>query len=472
MRSQNGLAQTLSNPNVEMSLPAAYLHRSVYHFTPIDNLRAILEHGLLAIREQKRLGLPQHSIVEDSEHPKGWWEGIQTHRTSLAVPAGPGGYAHDYVPLYFCKLSPMLLSVISNKVVDEETIIHFEFPIHILTQYPSVFSDAAVIPGSEPHFYNRVEDLDHLNWDAIDSPAWRMPNLALRYARLAELLIFRQLPVSAAVRLIVWDNEAARRVAEVYAALQLNAPHIETDPSCYFIDPNARELTPAVRGPKGIYQVYQKTVAELSKESGMANAPRFANLEALLHALRQDMHCLPETAELAGLESDNRAHFEDVGAHTRRVVAELLKTPEYQSLPPSDQLLVEVAAFLHDIGKGPKQRWAQMGGKQQIDFDHPVKGLPMVARILTQEVARVSLPEADLLCKLVAYHDIIGGVLTSGRRLEELQSIISSERDLDMLLALSRADASAINPDWIVSQQRAVLRQAVLANLTNIGLKP
>lgn len=163
MRSQNGLAQTLSSPNVEMSLPAAYLHRSVYHFTPIDNLRAILEHGLLAIREQKRLGLPLRSIVEVSEHPKGWWEGIQTHHTSLAVPAGPGGYAHDYVPLYFCKLSPMLLSVISNKVVDEETIIHFEFPIHILTQYPSVFSDAAVIPGSEPHFYNRVEDLDHLN---------------------------------------------------------------------------------------------------------------------------------------------------------------------------------------------------------------------------------------------------------------------------------------------------------------------
>jgi len=59
-----------------MPLSAVYRSRSVYHFTPIANLPAILEHGLLAISEQKRLGLPLHTIV---------WEAIQAHRASLAV---------------------------------------------------------------------------------------------------------------------------------------------------------------------------------------------------------------------------------------------------------------------------------------------------------------------------------------------------------------------------------------------------
>jgi hypothetical protein len=437
----------------DMSIPPTYQRRSVYHFTPIANLSTILAHGLLSIAEQKRLGLPLRTIV---------WKAIQTYRTGLAVPVGPGGFAHEYVPFYFCKLSPMLLSVISNKVVDEETIIHFEFPIDILEQYPAVFTDAAVIPGSEAHFYSRSADLDHLNWDAIDSPAWRMPNLALRHARLAELLIHRQMPISAATRIIVWDNDAVRQVAEMYAALQQEPPCIETDPGCYFIDPAAPHPTPVVRGPKSIYQVFRETVERLRPALGHAVAPRFSDLEALRLALQRDFGCLPETDDLVGLETDNRAHFEDVGAHTRRVVAELLKTPEYRGLPAPDQALVEVAAFLHDIGKGPKQRWANSGGKQQIDFDHPVKALPMLERILTEEVAQVSLEEADLLCKLVAYHDIIGGVLSSGRRLEELQAITNGECELDMFLALSRADASAINPAWIDPAQRAALRQAAL----------
>jgi hypothetical protein len=439
-----------------MPLSAVYRSRSVYHFTPIANLPAILEHGLLAISEQKRLGLPLHTIV---------WEAIQAHRASLAVPVGAGGFVEDYVPLYFCKLSPMLLTVISNKIVDEETIIHFEFPIDTLERYPSVFTDAATMPDAQPRFFTDSKDLRQLNWEAIDSPAWRMPNPALRQARLAELLIHRQMPITTASRIIVWDNAAAGKAAAIFAALHLSPPCIETDPGCYFIDPRAAQPTPAVHGPQSIAHSYQNTVERLRFRLGSGAAPRFSNLNALRLALRSDLSCLPETAELVGLLSDNRVHFEDVGSHTRRVVSELLKTSEYQGLPAPGQDLLELAAFLHDIGKGPKSRWANTGGKQQLDFDHPVKALPMLERILTEEVAQVSLPDAALICKLVAYHDIVGGVLTSGRRLAELQSVIARPAELDMLMALSRADASAINPAWVDLAQRNALRQAALQDM-------
>ena len=442
-----------------MPLSATYRPRSVYHFTPIANLPAILEHGLLANAEQKRGGLPRHTIV---------WEAIQAHRAGLAVPVGMGGFVEDYVPLYFCKLSPMLLTVISNKIVDEETIIHFEFPIDILERYPAVFTDAATMPDAQPRFFAGSEDLAQLNWEAIDSPAWRMPSPALRLARLAELLVYRQMPITAASRIIVWDNTAAEEIAAQFTAAHLTPPCIETDPGCYFIDPRAAQPTPAVQGPKSIAAIYQNTMQRLSSRLGGNAAARFSDLDALRLALRDDLDCLSETAELVGLQSDNRVHFEDVGAHTRRVVSELLKTSEYQELPAPGRDLLELAAFLHDIGKGPKSRWASSGGKQQLDFDHPVKALPMLERILTEEVAHVNPADTALLCKLVAYHDIVGGVLTSGRRLSELQSVLSNPAELEMLMALSRADASAINPAWVDPAQlaqRAALRQAMLPGM-------
>ena len=434
-------------------IPAEFQARTVYHFTPLANLPTILDHGLLSAREQARRGLPQRSIV---------WEAIQTHRANLMVPCGPGGSADDYVPFYFTKLSPMLLAVITNKVVDEEAIIHFEFSIDILESYPAVFSDAAISPNSHPGFFTLPEDLGHLDWRIIDSPEWHLPDPRLRHARLAELLIYRGIPLAGTRRIIVWDNNVARSVAGLYASRGILPPTIETDPGCYFYDPLAAGLKPAVSGPNLILQAYQKTVTQLHSASGQDAHPRFANLNEMLACLQRDFSCLPETAELEGLETDNRAHIEDVGAHTRRVVAELLKTAEYRGLPPADRILLEIAGYLHDIGKGPKSRWAAFGGRQQIDHDHPIKALPMLERIFTHEVAVLDRDGAGLICKLVAYHDIIGGIVYSGRRLDELLAVISTERELDMLISLSKADATAINPAWGEPTPRDALRLAVV----------
>lgn len=439
-----------------MKIPTHFQNRFVYHFTPLDNLPSILAHGLLSAREQKRLGLPQRSIV---------WAAIQAHRASQTVPCGPQGYVQDYVPLYFCQLSPMLLSIIGNKVVDEESIIHFEFPIQIMEKTRMVFTDAAITPSSTPNFYTDPADLAHLNWEAISSPAWRMPNADLRHARLSELLVHLQMPINQAARIIVWDKIVAQQVADLYADFHLIPPRIETDPSLYFINRSESGPAPAILGPTSIYQTYQKTIARLRAQIGHAVQPRYQDLDDLRNALRLSLDALPETAELVGLETDNKAHIEDVGSHTRRVVAELLKTNEYQACSEYDQVLLEITAYLHDIGKGPKSRWAAFGGRQQVDADHPIKALPMLLRIFTQDVASISLEDALLITKLVAYHDLVGGILYSGRRLNELLNVITSERELDMLIGLGKADSTAINPDWLNENLRARLREAVMTEL-------
>ena len=174
---------------------------------------------------------------------------------------------------------------------------------------------------------------------------------------------------------------------------------------------------------------------------------------------------LPETAELIGLESDNGIHVEDVGKHTLSVVKTLLESSEYERLNKSDKLLVEISAYLHDIGKGPKSRWADNGGKQKVDPDHPIKALPMLKRILTEEIATLTERSAKVICKLVCYHDLVGDIIGKGRRIEELFDAVEDERDLNMLIALGKADMLAINPAWandeIIDDIRIQVKDAI-----------
>ncbi len=45
-------------------------------------------------------------------------------------------------------------------------------------------------------------------------------------------------------------------------------------------------------------------------------------------------------------------------------------------------MFVEIAAYLHDIGKGSRSRsrWDSNGGLQKVDPDHPVGAMSIKAR--------------------------------------------------------------------------------------------
>ena len=429
------------------------MQHSVYHFTPLANLPTILQHGLLSINEQQRLGLPIRPLAGQP---------VMEHRSQLRVPAGPGGVVLNYVPFYFSHLTHMLLLIISNKVVDEQRILHIEMPLTLIGRYPTVFTDAPTFPGSNPNFYTDPADLQNLDWATIDAPAWQLEKINLRTPRLSELLVHRQVPMREATRIIVWDNDVAEAVRQVYTDFNLTPPRIETDPAFYFFDPQSDGRLPAIVGPGQIREETKRTVDQILRARRQSLRRRFPGLLELRNALRHDLRALPETAELAGLETDNKVHFEDVGAHTLRVVNVVRSSPEFAALDPADQVLLEVATYLHDIGKGPKSRWQATGGKQQIDMNHPVKALPMLARILTEEVTCIDGEQIDLLTRLVVYHDLIGGILVSGRRIEELLAAFHSEREVDMLFILARADSVAINPDWEHPEVRERLKRETL----------
>jgi len=343
----------------------------------------------------------------------------------------------------------MLLAVVNGKIADQPLIIYFEFPISIMNQYPWVLTDASANTGTPPNFYDTSDKLSKLKWDHIDSQKWGTTSERAKQARQAELLIQKKIDVASASRIIVWNESIKKEVRECYKEADLQPPKIVGDPYHYYIDFYDSKHHSIVTGPFFIKKAYLATVEGLTSNINNPSSQKFKRLSAMLEeGFRKDFGCLPETAELIGLETDNSTHKEDVGKHTLSVVKILLELPEYESLNRRDKLLIEVSAYLHDIGKGPKSRWADNGGKQKVDPDHPIKALPMLERILTEEVETLSERSAKVICKLVAYHDLIGDIIGKGRRIEELIDVVEDERDLNMLIALGKADMLAINPAW------------------------
>lgn len=136
----------------------------------------------------------------------------------------------------------------------------------------------------------------------------------------------------------------------------------------------------------------------------------------------------------------------------------------------TDQLLVEIAAFLHDIGKGPKSRWESNDGVQKIDSDHPVKALPMIQRILTEDVGSMTPRSSKVICKLVCYHDLVGDIVNKGRKIEELERIVNDEIELNMLIAIAKADMKSIASSWVLKNESKIekIRERMMTNLSGI----
>lgn len=431
-----------------MSIPAAHSHRFIYHSTHINNLEHILRHGLLSHNQLQRLGLSHHTIAEDS---------IQQRRAQMQVPCGPGGVVHDYVPLYFTKLSPMLLKQVNAKNVDQILLLHIAFSITILDRFGLIFTDAAANSSVPPRFFSDPADLEQLRWDAIDSPKWgsTVNGVDVKHQRMAEALAHVSLEPGDAAFMVVWNESIKEQVKAIYDQVGVTPPQLRFDgPGEHHLFTNFRANLPDDMRNKSIasgpifIKHYFDTVIQNITTSASPPQTRFPSLAALLAALRTDgLSALPETLELIDLESQNEVHREDVGTHTILVVSALLSSPEFAALPPDVKDIVELAAYLHDIGKGPKSRWAKCDGKQQVDADHPIRSLEMLPRILREEV-ELTVETATLLCKLVCYHDLVGDIIGRNRHRDQLVEVAATTRDLDALIALGKADMTAVVASW------------------------
>lgn len=317
-----------------MPIPAKYNGRFVYHFTHIDNLPGLIANGFLAHNHQY-FPRAHRSIAYDS---------IQCRRAQMAVTCGPRGCVHDYVPFYFGSISPMLLAIVNAKNVDQEDILYFEFPIELIDRADVVFSGASANTDIPPMFYSDPSELDRLDWAAIDSKKWRSSPEDYKHRRMAEMLVYGQLNVTAAARCVVWNESIKARVEAIVGG---NAfPSIEfqdRDRPHWFTNFAEGGRASLVKGPKAIRAEFEHCVEFVMANIGSnSDQAEFENLSDLLDGLRDDFGCLPQTAELVNLASDNCVHKRTVDAHTKAVVAGLKMLPEFDALDAHQQLLVEL----------------------------------------------------------------------------------------------------------------------------------
>ena len=154
-------------------------------------------------------------------------------------------------------------------------------------------------------------------------------------------------------------------------------------------------------------------------------------------------------ADTFELETDNTVHGENVSDHTLRVVNTLKELKEYNDLDKINQDILNLAAYLHDIGKGPKSKWSWNKGIQKAYPDHPADAVPMLKRILVEEFEILSKEEIRKICLLVVYHDLVGDIIGKGRDIQQIMDLIKDEDELDLLIALSIADVESINKTWM-----------------------
>ncbi len=425
-----------------MPIPDEHKNRYIYQFTHLNNLLRILEHGLLSYNEKARRGISHVSIASKS---------IQDRRALMDVTTGPGGVVHDYVPFYFCSRSPMLLSVVNAKNVDQLYLLYLGVPIHLLNSSNVVFTNASANTALPPTFYSDPSDLKNLDWANIDSKKWGSPSDKEHHARMAEALVHKRLEVSEIDHIIVWNAMVKKKVERIYAKAHMDPPaiHLEGYNGRYYYFTNFYEQgkVSIVTGPICLRRDYVAAVKEVirTRNEKVPDEALFNRIEDAVAKLEDDFGALPELDAINNLATANREHHEDVGAHTRTVVDKLRNSGLYQGLSNREKVLVEFSAYLHDIGKGNSPRDDQ--GCQKTDPDHPARAIPLVQRILIEDIESLDKEEIRQVLLLVAYHDLIGDIVGKGRDRRQLLGVIECAEDFDMLAALNCADVESLIPE-------------------------
>lgn len=370
----------------------------------------------------------------------------------MSVTCGPKGKVHDYVPFYFCPRTPMFLSIIKSRNYDQIYFITFAISIDKLASEKFVFTNKSANRRLDPpQFYECPTNLENLSWDIIESRGWSCNSESDKHKKMAEALHYGAFKISDIDYIVVW-NECFKKIVEnEFKSAGIECPPIYYDGRNnyfhYYTDPSSNYTESLVHGPIITKQTYENIVTNINNERKRVNSSyQFDDIEDALCSIREDFTKIREFRDIIDLETDNKVHRENVDSHTRLVVKNLTQSPEYKSLNDYEKLVVEFAAFLHDIGKGPKSRWPN--GKQKVDDDHPRKSAEYLQRILIEDIDCLPNKHVRQVVLLVIYHDFFGDHIASGRSLDEIIDVLENESELQMLYALAKADVLSIHSPW------------------------
>ncbi len=128
---------------------------SLYHMTHIDNLKSILENGLLSHNQAHQLD----TLTDISDQQV-------NARRSMNDPIY-GRSLHDYVPCYFNARNPM--SYKRRELANQLVILKIK-PTLLLTE-GGLFTDGNAA-SNMTCFFNKITDLSQLSWECLRAYYW------------------------------------------------------------------------------------------------------------------------------------------------------------------------------------------------------------------------------------------------------------------------------------------------------------
>jgi hypothetical protein len=429
-----------------MAIKQEYSWRYVFHFTSIHNLDSIIKNGLLCTNQKEGQGIRHKNIANIT---------IQNRRSKMKVTCGKGGVVHDYVPFYFTSKNPMLLGVLNKKNTDQPFIIYLCIKIERLEKEDAVFTDASANTDIPPQFYSDTMCLDKLDWNLIDSQKWSFTDEE-RHKKMAEAMVFNKIDIKEIDAIVVYNKWMAENVNKIFAKNGVTPPKIVLDGGLangkyrffytkFFLKDRDKETL--VMGPYFLRMNFQGLLAQINKDRQTKKPSyQYCDIKALISAIDKNITALQELKDVYQMPTSNFPLSDTVDVHLRKVATNIQQTGSYRSSDENTKHVMKLAAYLHDIGKGPIAKW---NGRIKYDYvDHACDAMPMLYRILTQEVQDICENDIRRVCLAVVYHNIAGDCMLKGREKKEMAEIISSEEDIDLLIAMSLADVQATNSTW------------------------
>jgi hypothetical protein len=188
----------------------------IYHITHIDNLDAILRDKVLW-SDAKRLEL-------DLECENIGISEIKRRRLEeLQVNCHPNTMVGQYVPFYFCPRSIMLFILHRGNHRDityrggQEPIIHLEADLKATVGWAEnnnvrwAFSDRNA-GGYLAKFYRSTDDLDKINWPAVESTDFR--DMLIKEDKQAEFLMYESFPLNLVEKIGVCNSRVRDQVIQ------------------------------------------------------------------------------------------------------------------------------------------------------------------------------------------------------------------------------------------------------------------
>lgn len=161
-------------------------------------------------------------------------------RSSKPIRIPPNGYFTDYLAFYFGARSPMLYAI--QKGYNGVTKRPPQSIIYILTTFKRVTENNSYYIFTDGHayhsmsqFFNNETGLEEVDWEAVNLVHWQDteddPDRKRR--KQAELLVFRELPLTALVAVAVYNESVKKEVLTTFAKHHFSCP-VLVKPNWYY----------------------------------------------------------------------------------------------------------------------------------------------------------------------------------------------------------------------------------------------